>query len=175
MPSTWPQSVDNFTNPLTTSALNSPSHAGQHQDLNSAINKIETALTPANNYDGAFRAINSGAARFDPTGLALSVTLTTGTRALVMMQMLATHSADNTGVGATISVSGATTLTAAAASSVYQAYATVAGANGYASLSPIFLVSGLTAGSNTFTANHYYAGSGTAQYGYRQIMVFPLP
>jgi hypothetical protein len=175
MASGWPQSVDSFTNPLTTSALNSPSHAGQHQDLNDAVNKIEANLTPKNAYDGAFRTLNSGGARFDPTGTALSVTLTTGTRALVMMQMLATHSVDNAGVGATVAVSGATTISGTTASATWQAYATVAGANGYASLSPIFLVYGLTAGSNTFTANHYYNGSGTAQYGYRQIMVFPLP
>jgi hypothetical protein len=175
MPSSWPQTVDSFTNPLTNSALNSPSHAGQHQDVNDAINKIETNLTPKNAYDGAFRSISGGGAAFYPTSSALSVTLTTGTRALILMQMLATHSADNTGVGATFSVSGATTISATTASATYQAYATVAGANGYASLSPIFLVSGLTAGSNTFTMNHYYVGSGTVQYGYRQIMVFPLP
>lgn len=44
MPSGFPGSIDSFTNPLTTSALNSPSHAGQHQDLNDAVNKIETYM-----------------------------------------------------------------------------------------------------------------------------------
>lgn len=41
MASTFPGTLDNFTDPLTTSPLNSPSHAGQHQDLNDAVEKIE--------------------------------------------------------------------------------------------------------------------------------------
>jgi hypothetical protein len=44
MASGFPGSIDSFTNPLTTSPLNSPSHAGQHQDLNDAVNKIETYM-----------------------------------------------------------------------------------------------------------------------------------
>lgn len=54
MPSGFPGSIDSFTNPLTTSALNSPSHAGQHQDLNDAVNKIET-------YMGLVKVIPTGA------------------------------------------------------------------------------------------------------------------
>lgn len=44
MASGFPGSIDSFTNPLAASALNSPSHAGQHQDLNDAVNKIETYM-----------------------------------------------------------------------------------------------------------------------------------
>ena len=44
MASSFPSSIDSFTNPLSNSALNSPSHAGQHQDLNDAVNKIETYM-----------------------------------------------------------------------------------------------------------------------------------
>jgi hypothetical protein len=44
MPSTFPGTLDNFTDPLSNSALNSPSHAGQHQDLNDAVEKIETYM-----------------------------------------------------------------------------------------------------------------------------------
>ncbi len=44
MASGFPGSIDNFTDPLTTSPLNSPSHAGQHQDLNDAVEKIETYM-----------------------------------------------------------------------------------------------------------------------------------
>lgn len=53
MASGFPGSIDSFTNPLTTSALNSPSHAGQHQDLNDAVNKIE-------NYMGLVKVIPTG-------------------------------------------------------------------------------------------------------------------
>lgn len=41
MASSFPGAIDNFTNPLSNSALNSPSHSGQHSDLNDAVNKVE--------------------------------------------------------------------------------------------------------------------------------------
>ena len=44
MPSTFPGTLDNFTDPLSNSSLSSPSHAGQHQDLNDAVEKIETYM-----------------------------------------------------------------------------------------------------------------------------------
>lgn len=44
MASSFPGAIDSFTNPLASSPLNSPSHAGQHQDLNDAVNKIETFM-----------------------------------------------------------------------------------------------------------------------------------
>lgn len=62
MASGFPGSIDNFTDPLTTSALNSPSHAGQHQDLNDAVEKIET-------YMGLVKVIPTS-----PTGCAVSAT-----------------------------------------------------------------------------------------------------
>jgi hypothetical protein len=44
MASSFPGAIDSFTDPLTTSTLNSPSHAGQHQDLNDAVEKVETYM-----------------------------------------------------------------------------------------------------------------------------------
>jgi hypothetical protein len=44
MASTFPGAIDNFTDPLAGSALNSPSHSAQHADLNSAVNRIETYM-----------------------------------------------------------------------------------------------------------------------------------
>lgn len=44
MASSFPGSIDNFTDPLSNSALSSPSHAGQHSDLNDAVEKIETYM-----------------------------------------------------------------------------------------------------------------------------------
>ena len=44
MASGFPGSIDSFTNPSTSSPLNNPSHAGQHQDLNDAVNKVETYM-----------------------------------------------------------------------------------------------------------------------------------
>ena len=41
MASTFPGAIDNFTDPLSNSSLASPSHAGQHSDLNDAVEKVE--------------------------------------------------------------------------------------------------------------------------------------
>jgi len=44
MASTFPTSVDAFTNPATTDTLASPSHAGQHADVNDSVEKIEQKI-----------------------------------------------------------------------------------------------------------------------------------
>lgn len=44
MASTFPTSIDNFTNPTSTSLLTSPSHSGQHADINDAVEAIETQI-----------------------------------------------------------------------------------------------------------------------------------
>lgn len=44
MASSFPGGIDNFTDPLANSSLASPSHAGQHSDLNDAVEKIETYM-----------------------------------------------------------------------------------------------------------------------------------
>lgn len=44
MPSTFPTSIDAFSNPATTDTLASPSHAGQHADVNDSVEAIERKL-----------------------------------------------------------------------------------------------------------------------------------
>jgi len=44
MASTFPGAIDSFTDPLSGSALNSPSHSAQHADLNDAVEKIEAYM-----------------------------------------------------------------------------------------------------------------------------------
>ena len=44
MPSSFPGAIDSFTDPLSGSALNSPSHSAQHADLNDAVRDIETYM-----------------------------------------------------------------------------------------------------------------------------------
>lgn len=44
MASNYPTSLDSFTDPLSNSPLNSPSHAGQHQDLNNSVEQLEAKL-----------------------------------------------------------------------------------------------------------------------------------
>jgi hypothetical protein len=44
MPTNFPTSVDNFTNPTANDSLNLPSHSTQHANANDAIEAIETTL-----------------------------------------------------------------------------------------------------------------------------------
>jgi hypothetical protein len=44
MPTNFPTSVDNFTNPTANDSLNLPSHSTQHANANDAIEAIETSL-----------------------------------------------------------------------------------------------------------------------------------
>lgn len=62
---TWPTTADSFTNPTATSTTTSPSHAGQHSDVNDAVEAIEaylgtnaTQTTPT----GANRVLTSSSA-----------------------------------------------------------------------------------------------------------------
>lgn len=44
MTTNYPNSIDNFVNPAGTATLNSPDHAGQHTDINDAVEAIENEL-----------------------------------------------------------------------------------------------------------------------------------
>jgi hypothetical protein len=44
MATSYPASLDNFTNPSGSDTLASPDHAGQHTDINDAVEAIETEL-----------------------------------------------------------------------------------------------------------------------------------
>jgi len=65
MASGFPASIDNFTDPLSNSPLNSPSHSAQHADLNDAVEKIEEFAVP-------FGTIFPFAGSTAPTGWLLS-------------------------------------------------------------------------------------------------------
>lgn len=92
-----------------------------------------------------------------------SVTLSTGTTALIQVsgaQLATAGTPANIGVA----ISGATT---AAASSNYGTYSTSATYNRY---SDQWVITGLTAGTNTFTLQ-YITASGTASFGFRHLTV----
>lgn len=65
MASSFPGAIDNFTDPLANSSLASPSHAGQHSDLNDAVEKIET-------YMGLVKVIPTSVSSSGGTGATLS-------------------------------------------------------------------------------------------------------
>ena len=84
-----------------------------------------------------------------------SVTLTTGTTALVSMSVVWANGSTGVGQFAAIVVSGATTVAAADANAVLTDQAT---ANYYATASMTVLMASLTAGTNTFTMEYKPTG-----------------
>jgi hypothetical protein len=97
-----------------------------------------------------------------------AVTTTTGNRAMVFIRC----AMENTGTGAsfmTVEVSGASSIAASDTLAI--------NINGLAAsrwrLGSMYMISSLTAGSNTFTAK-YKAGSGTGTWLNRQVAVLPF-
>jgi hypothetical protein len=88
MPTNFPTSVDNFTNPTANDSLNLPSHSTQHANANDAIEAIETTLFAGGiNYTGlvhvgtttfsgvtAFTVSNCFSSLYDNYVIALNVT-----------------------------------------------------------------------------------------------------
>jgi hypothetical protein len=56
MASTFPTSLDSFTNPTATSLLTSPSHAQQHSDINDAVEALEAKVAIGNTVLGTYTA-----------------------------------------------------------------------------------------------------------------------
>jgi hypothetical protein len=98
---------------------------------------------------------------------AVSVTLVTGTTALVIMSAQAVNTAGGNNDYVSVSVSGATTVAAADTAS---ATATHGGANYGQSLNRVQVISGLTAGTNTFTLN-YRVNAGTGTFAFKDLTV----
>ena len=101
---------------------------------------------------------------------ALSVTLSTGTTALVTLSTQAFNTSGGSSNYATVSVSGATTLAAADGQS---AAGTTGGANYGMSNNRTQIITGLTAGTNTFTLN-YRVNAGTGYNNNRDLIVVGL-
>jgi hypothetical protein len=56
MASTYPTSLDSFTNPSASSLLTSPSHAQQHSDINDAMEAVQSKLAIGNTVIGTYTA-----------------------------------------------------------------------------------------------------------------------
>jgi hypothetical protein len=54
MASTYPTSLDTFTNPTATSLLTSPSHSGLHSDINDAVEALEAKVAVGNTVLGVY-------------------------------------------------------------------------------------------------------------------------
>ena len=66
MASTYPTSLDVFTNPLTTNPLTAPSHAQQHSDINDAVEALEAKVAIGATVLGTYTA-------YTPTWAGLTV------------------------------------------------------------------------------------------------------
>lgn len=99
-----------------------------------------------------------------------TVSVVTGTSALVMMGMVSAMGAANAINFMAPAVSGASTVAAADANALQQSHATSGGVEGS---SQITLLTELTPGTNVFTAK-YKTNAGTASIQARTITVFPL-
>jgi hypothetical protein len=99
---------------------------------------------------------------------AISCTLTTGTTALVQFSCNASHSS-TAGMRTTFSVSGATTLAAADANG---SVVSVLSAGAAILIARSLIITGLTAGANTFTLNYNVAGGvATGTWSARSLIV----
>ena len=66
MASTYPTSLDAFTNPLAADLMTSPSHAQQHSDINDAVEALEAKVAIGNTVLGTYTA-------YTPTWVGLTV------------------------------------------------------------------------------------------------------
>jgi hypothetical protein len=98
---------------------------------------------------------------------AISVTVTTGTTALVQCGYVARNSADGMTTFVSVSVSGATTIAATTDGALA---GSVAGANKILTSGLTYVQTGLTAGTNTFTMN-YTGDAGTKGFINRSLVV----
>lgn len=106
----------------------------------------------------------------DLTTVGPSVTLNTGTKAIVSIYASCQTNVDNTAAVASFAVSGATTIAAADSRGIQNDGMT---AGNPLRIGATFFQSGLTAGSNTFTLK-YRCPSATGTFSDRHIVVVPL-
>jgi hypothetical protein len=103
-----------------------------------------------------------------------SVQITTGTQALVLFGCLIGNQTANSAAYASVEVSGASTVAADDDWCIeLDGHSAASGNDQSVRRSQWKLFTGLTAGSNTFTMK-YKAGSNTAQFNYRHLMVWAM-
>jgi hypothetical protein len=102
MASTYPTSLDSFTNPLATNPLTSPSHAQQHSDINDAMEAVQTKLAIGNTVIGTYTA-------YTPTWANLTVGNGTVTTAYARVNNFV-HYFGKIVFGSTTSITGSVSL-----------------------------------------------------------------
>jgi hypothetical protein len=126
-----------------------------------------TPVGAGNNASGTTTSNTFTASLSGTPGTNLSVTLVTGTTAMVVIQGALANSSDGQGAYIGAAVSGATTLAASVADCLYNG----GPASRYVQSSAVLIFSGLTAGTNTFTLNYRVGNTGTGDFVYRRLYV----
>ena len=121
----------------------------------------------------ATQETTTSAAFTDLTTVGPAVTVTTGTKALVIVSSLAGASLVNRSASHAYAVSGATTV-AATDTTAHQSHNNVGTPQNQDQDSFVSLLTGLTAGSNTFTSKYSVSGAGTGQFSNRKITVIDM-
>lgn len=129
-------------------------------------------VTPQNATTATTQSTSNGAF-VDLATAGPAVTVRTGTRALVTVGANINPGATGNGGGMSVAVSGASTIAAVDANAV-SVLSSSGGAAGY-QLSYTSVLSGLTAGVNTFTAKYRILVGGTCAFSNRSLTVVGLP
>jgi hypothetical protein len=149
--------------------------AGQVLKVNSGATAPEwgTATATATNNASAFVATTQTTTSTSYTGLATasSVTVTTGTKALVMISCELEMTATTHRAFMSYAVSGATTI---ASSDAFAINMKIAAAQTIDAHSYAYIVTGLTAGSNTFTTQFRSSTGDTVYFSNRRISVVDM-
>lgn len=174
-----------WTSPMTAVAGSVFTAAQFNANVRDNLNQTAPALASAAGQIFVATAVNAIAARVPSTASVAtlettastsytdlttpgpSVTVTTGTQALVIIFGQFRHSASDTSL-ASYAVSGASTISGSDNRSAGGPFGTVG-----ASVAGAWLEQGLTAGSNTFKVV-YRTGSGTGTFINRKLIVIPL-
>jgi hypothetical protein len=179
----WATDASGMTNPMTTtgdtiysSSGSTPARLaiGSTGNVLTVAGGVPTWAAPAGGLTSAASVINTGESTSSSVFVDLTtnqtVSLTTGTKALVFItaKMLGNSTGDAGWLG--FAVSGATTVAATDARAVQN---DVDKTNVYNTYSGSFFISGLTAGSNTFTLK-LRSNAGTQSVKDRQLIVIDL-
>jgi hypothetical protein len=134
---------------------------------NGSVWVCTTPVAAANNAAGTTTQNSFTASLSGSPGTNLSATLVTGTTALVSIQANLANSSDGQGAYMGVAVSGATTLAASVNDCLYNG----GPASRYIQAAATFVLTGLTAGTNTFTFNYRVGNTGTGEFISRRLTV----
>lgn len=138
--------------------------------VSTGANAIAERVPSSNTVSASEGTTSTGFTDLATTGP--TVTVTTGTRAIWFISMKGFHSSSDSAFNASVTISGASSITAADDARRMTWDGLPAGNSLQMSLA--YMETGLTAGSNTFTVKYKTFTAGTASFALRHLLVIPL-